>query len=363
MVKSILAILCALQFPCLAAANQAHKWIVVTTINYPTESLKKFATLPDWHLVVVADKKTPSDWNLDNCEFLSVERQLSLPYKIIPLLPWNHYSRKNIGYLYAIEHGAEVIYDTDDDNGLLTDTIIYYENQTPLLTYASKSNTYNPYSHFGQPTVWPRGYPLSAIQDFTTNTTTQQLITPLIQQGLVQNDPDVDAIFRLTRSLPIFFNQQPPIALAPNTFAPFNSQNTVILHDAFWGLLVPAMAAFRVSDIWRGYVTQRLLWEIGSNLCFLPANVIQLRNVHNYLRDFVDELDLYCKTEKLLSTLTGWSCEATTLFERMQDLYSLLINKAFFKSQEATLLDAWISDLTNIGYNPPAPITNAPGSI
>jgi len=126
MIKNIFAICCILQFSFLIAGDQISKWIVVTTIHYPTESLKKLATLPDWHLVVVADKKTPSDWSLNNCEFLSVERQLALNYKIIPLLPWNHYSRKNIGYLYAIEHGAKVIYDTDDDNGLLTDTIIYY---------------------------------------------------------------------------------------------------------------------------------------------------------------------------------------------------------------------------------------------
>ena len=30
--------------------------------------------------------------------------------------PYNHYARKNIGYLYAIQQGADIIYDTDDDN-------------------------------------------------------------------------------------------------------------------------------------------------------------------------------------------------------------------------------------------------------
>ena len=40
----------------------------------------------------------------------------ALPYNIIPLLNWNHFGRKNVGFLYAMHHGAEVIYDTDDDN-------------------------------------------------------------------------------------------------------------------------------------------------------------------------------------------------------------------------------------------------------
>ncbi len=40
----------------------------------------------------------------------------ALLYKIILLLQWNHFGRKNIGFLYAMHNGAEVIYDTDDDN-------------------------------------------------------------------------------------------------------------------------------------------------------------------------------------------------------------------------------------------------------
>jgi hypothetical protein len=35
------------------------------------------------------------------------------------LLPTHSYTRKNIGYLYAIAHGAQRIYETDDDNVLL----------------------------------------------------------------------------------------------------------------------------------------------------------------------------------------------------------------------------------------------------
>ena len=33
-------------------------------------------------------------------------------------LPWQSFGRKNVGYLYAIANGAEVIYDFDDDNVL-----------------------------------------------------------------------------------------------------------------------------------------------------------------------------------------------------------------------------------------------------
>ena len=48
--------------------------------------------------------------------FLSSEDQEKLGYEITPLLKHNVYQRKNVGYLYAIQHGARYIYDTDDDN-------------------------------------------------------------------------------------------------------------------------------------------------------------------------------------------------------------------------------------------------------
>lgn len=38
------------------------KWIVLTTINPPTEDVKKLAAIPDWKVVVVGDTKSPKDW-------------------------------------------------------------------------------------------------------------------------------------------------------------------------------------------------------------------------------------------------------------------------------------------------------------
>ena len=44
-------------------AEEMHdKWIVVTTINSPTEDVKKLAGIEGWKVVVVGDTKTPEDW-------------------------------------------------------------------------------------------------------------------------------------------------------------------------------------------------------------------------------------------------------------------------------------------------------------
>lgn len=325
-------------------------WAVVTTIHYPTEALKKLNSLSQVHLVVVADKKTPSDWYLEGCDFLSVDKQLSLNYRIIPLIPWNHYSRKNIGYLYAIEHGARIIYDTDDDNIITGDSIEFQPVNTTMNAPSTHSITINPYAYFGQSAIWPRGYPLELILENIKATHSLVPCHPLVQQGLVNNDPDVDAIFRLTRTLPVYFDDNPAICLQHGMMAPFNSQNTIFHYGAFWGLVIPVATAFRVCDIWRGYWVQRILWEIGANLCFLPARVVQERNVHNYMHDFMDETDLYCKAGSLIYFLCNWRSRTNDLFSTIVDLHSSLIDAGFFKPKEFELINAWLEDLHTVGY-------------
>ena len=42
--------------------NLHDKWIVFTTINPPTEDVKKLAKIPGWKVVVVGDTKSPEIW-------------------------------------------------------------------------------------------------------------------------------------------------------------------------------------------------------------------------------------------------------------------------------------------------------------
>jgi len=92
------------------------KAIVITSIFEPTEAVVSFSKLSDYHLIVVGDKKSPQNWHCDNVEYLSVDRQETLPYQLSKVLPFNHYCRKMLGYLAAIGQKAAYIIDTDDDN-------------------------------------------------------------------------------------------------------------------------------------------------------------------------------------------------------------------------------------------------------
>jgi len=309
-------------------------------------------------------------WEHANCKYLGVDEQNGLPYKTVKYLPYNSYTRKNIGYLYAIEHGAKVILDTDDDNEPFGETIRVLPAEAKLKALVRPdathsrplSNVVNPYSYFGRPDVWPRGYPLQAVNvsEMQAVRTIKGIAAPYIQQGLADLDPDVDAIFRLTRpdALPNveFDADQDPVVIAPGTLCPFNSQNTVFHYNAFWGLPLPTTVNFRLTDIWRGYWAQRILWDIGGALSFLPPTVKQIRNAHNYLDDFEDEIPMYLTTNTFIDILLNYEKPSTgdTLFKRILTLANRIEEARLWKKHDVVVLEAWLQDLRDIGYQIPS---------
>ena len=385
--------------PCREGATTT-KWIVVTSILPPTPAIVRLAALPDWRVVVVGDRKTPAPWEHPHCVCLSVDHQADLGYRITHLLPEGSYARKNIGYLYAIQHGAQVIYETDDDNVLLVDapTAVAGDPSTLAVTEAPSIDhhaVFNVYAYFGQPTIWPRGYPLQAISDgpdldwaqLLPLDATASLTRPAnetsppvdagvqlvhaahmavgVEQGLANGDPDVDAIFRLTRKdrshqlLVRFGDNVPPLLLPRGVFSPFNSQNTLFHAGALWATLIPISTTFRVCDIWRGYWVQRLLWDAGLHVLFRNATVAQMRNPHDYLNDFLDEADLYSDAGRLVRHLADWQSSQPHLFGRIMDLAISLALEGFWGSSDVKLVQAWLLDLLSVCYEPPA-VASAP---
>jgi 3-oxoacyl-[acyl-carrier-protein] synthase II len=68
-----------------------------------------------WRVVVVGDRKTPVPWQVDGVDFLGTDAQLDLFPRIAAVMPFDHYARKNLGYLFAVREGAELIRRGDAD--------------------------------------------------------------------------------------------------------------------------------------------------------------------------------------------------------------------------------------------------------
>jgi STELLO glycosyltransferases len=324
------------------------KFIIITSINYPTPALQKFSEIEGWQVVVVADRKTPIDWNLENVKLLTVDEQSALPFETAKLLPWNHYARKNLGYLYAMSQGANLIYETDDDNLPYE----FWQESFPIeATFTaeildSSPKFSNVYSYFCEDKVWPRGFPLTEIlteQNPKTQPIQLSKKNAPIQQGLADLEPDVDAIYRLTIGKPIQFSKRSPIYVAPGSYCPFNSQNTLWYPEAFQYLFLPSFIPSRVTDIWRGYIAQRFLHLNQQGMIFLSPSVYQERNWHNLLHDFIEEIALYAKTEDLVTALDRYD-------NSFAEVMKYLFQQEFFKAEEVELFAAWLNDLRVLGY-------------
>lgn len=335
------------------------KWVVITSIFPPTRLVHTIASLPEWCMVIVGDYKSPieadymhafSDANPQKCMvYLTVEKQLALDYEILHFLPLNSFGRKNIGYIFAIHHGANVIYDTDDDNEIADlDSFRYWSLSSRnegkgILKWTGS----NPYATLGGVEgIWPRGLPLSGIKVGTARTLdqdpgpTQENIC--IIQSLADQEPDVDAIYRLTSPhYPAYFTMRSRFSggiVEEDKMAPFNAQATLFFSEAFDTLLLPVTVHGRVSDIWRGYIAQ----AVNKGKCalgFVSPWVVQVRNSHNYMADFDAEIPLYKQSHAFVEHLLNSSSRSVT------DLFIDAFEHGLLQENDVSLSFAWTLDM------------------
>jgi len=465
-----------------------NHWSVVTTIFEPSEAVKRQAQLNNWCLVIVGDKKGPKEYPIptsmhahntnhtDNVVYLTAEQQIALAahLPLISNLPWNHFGRKNVGYLYAILHGASVVWDFDDDNELLRSdgtldvpgmesTIVPIvrrlhayqrtrEDELKVSSHVWKSirrrklsagsdsedeqlqkariqkslalqgvrrqlkeyvldsrafpatckarevgvkgvgwpkefAVFNPYQIMGAPTTpsWPRGLPLELIKKKDYSSTLTDVQVPIERVGVIQalanGDPDVDAIYRLTQPIPFSFPQRTadsknirpippdvnaqsegevilPLLVPAHTYAPYNAQATLHMYPALWSLLLPVTVHGRVSDIWRGYLAQKLFRDVGLELLFSSPLVRQDRNVHNYIGDLESEGPLYARAHVLVAQLNDLQLKNSihNFAGRMEELWVWAYERDYLQLQDVVLCQTWIDSLRVVGYKFPPPL-------
>lgn len=322
-------------------------FIIITTINDKTEGIRKFERMPDYKLIIVGDKKTPEYEDNENLAYLSVDLQDREFRNLARALPYNHYTRKNIGYLYALKHGADVIYDTDDDN--LPYDYWGFDPFECSNMLGSDRQYVNIYKYFTDHHIWPRGLPLDEV--LAKNKLDKDITEPArigVWQGLADNDPDVDAIYRLTNGVPINFEMKPPIALPLGIYAPFNSQNTLWRRELAALMYLPAYVSFRLTDILRGYIAQVIMHHHGFHLGFTGASVYQERNDHDLIKDFKDEIDCYVNIKPIVNLLedVGYSDDVN---DNLMSAYIRLVKEQFVPERELASVDVWLNEIMKIG--------------
>lgn len=349
----------------------SEQWIVVSVTDYPSDSLQKLVKLKGWQVLAIGNSKTPPDWSLKGALFLSLEQQANLGFRLVDFLPYESYVRKSVGYLFAIQHGARRIFDADDRGEVIggelgkhfdldLESVIVKQQRIFQYTSGNSNRTVvNPYIHFGQRSVWPRGLPLENVgevshEEFYTEVSGGK---QYIQQGISNGLPDVDSVFYSTRktgSVPFdirFDEQAPKVALPRDTMVPINSFNTLFHYNAFWALMLPVSVSTMASDVLRGYWAQRLMWEIGGFVAVYPPTIYRHDKTESY--PFIEEKDLHVNVGRLIKFLISWRSEKHKLFQKIRDLSYSMAEEGFWNENDVKFTVAWLQDLVAVGYQQP----------
>lgn len=294
--------------------------IVLTTIYEPhvifdlQKNISRYGHLDDTVCWVVGDKKTPpscaalcqsvSNLGLET-HFLDVEEQDRWGRKFPGFyrqIPFNNESRRNIGYLHALEHGCERLISVDDDNFPAGDDFIGSHSRTgkPWSGRLVEEATgfHNICEHLTiEPDrlIFPRGFPF----EMRNKRNNYKSVMPAaeviigISSGLWINEPDVDAITRINGKITSKKYHGPPsLVLSQTTWSPINTQNTSVWHELIpsflcipMGFELPGGCIERYGDIWSGYLLQSIIRDTPYHASFGYPVVEHRRNEHDCMED------------------------------------------------------------------------------
>lgn len=89
---------------------------------------------------------------------------------------------------------------------------------------------------------------------------------------------------------------------------------------------------------------------MGYGLVFHTAEVYQLRNTHDLMRDFSDEVPDYLGNEHLVKILNQCALLAGewNVGENLRRCYQALIDEKIFPDDEMQLVNAWLADVAAV---------------
>tara|TARA_B100000315_G_scaffold247429_1_gene276103 strand:+ start:727 stop:1851 length:1125 start_codon:yes stop_codon:yes gene_type:complete len=299
--------------------------IVCTSINKCDDffqkyydNAKKFGRLDEVSLVLVCDLKTPKEINdvakpfrnqgLD-IEILNVgeqEEYLNKFPELKKLIPYNSDNRRNIGYLYAVDYGGEVIVSVDDDNFPILEQDFYKGHSicgTEIkATKISSDNKWFNFLEFAKTDnktrLYPRGFPHIRRHQKPKITQHEDICKISINAGFYVNNPDVDAITRIDNPAKIIsYDLKKDYAADNGTFICINSQNTSFAKKVLpcyyfipQGQVIDGLKIDRFGDIWQGFFAKKCIDAKKEFVAFGAPICYHERNTHSLFKDLSQEL-------------------------------------------------------------------------
>lgn len=314
--------------------------------------------------------------------YLARADQERLPFATTKFLSLgdDNFDQRNLGYLYAISQGATSIWDWDGTTTLpLADKTM--DSDCRRYKLERQHHVLNPYPLLLNGThklkgsedkvPAPSGFPgpfrnvketyQGHLVSVNQTTCRQQRSDPTVAVHQVLSHPQLDG--DTDRMDPL-----KSLNVPPRTFTPISLQSTLYHQQSFVSLLLPLLDSNQVSsELWRGYVMQRLAWESGSTVTVSGSHPEMRVNKRPQSRQSTPGTDEYSKetamTNQLLDLLSSWSTwrwSEPDLFETLDeaylDLMGLLVERRILCKANLRMSRSYIADLRSLGLTFP-PIT------
>lgn len=322
--------------------------ITITTIHIP-KILKDICEnlishkRSDVSILVIGDKKTP-DETKGYCnktanefrveiEYLDINEQEKAFQKhrdLLELFPYNTPDRVILGGILSYLRGYDRLIAVDDDNYPTQYDFVGFHSitgtETELNLIKSDSGWFNVHDALVEENnipFYPRGFPWGQrTPESSKKTFLAAKPKVIVNQGLVLEDPDVDAISRLfwpIRAIAMKSEFGSQFGLYPGTWSPFNYQNTSLCRQII-PLYYRPISAKRNADIWTAYLINKLAEHFNDAITFGQPLVKQIRNRHNLWDDLDTELINNRATDNFVSLLRNVDLSKDNYFDALGEL-------------------------------------------
>ena len=327
--------------------------IVVTTVFEPTwmdgylSNLRDHGRVDEVVLRIICDRKTPGSvyaaadaaaragFAVDCPSLDEQEAYLRGLGVAEDFIPWNTDNRRNVGFLRAWEHGADVLVSIDDDNYCMPgDDFVgahHVVGERAGDLAGCRRADGGPWFNICEllvpetpGSIYPRGFPYSARShearaELRPVGEEHAAARVVANAGLWVGDPDVDAVTRLALAPRIVGASPEAVVLGPETWSPVNTQNTALVRDAmpaYWyvrmGSGLQGMTVDRFGDILSGYFLQKCAKHLGDTIRLGSPVTDHRRSPHDSFRDLHAELPGMVLLEGVLPWLRDVSLSGDT---------------------------------------------------
>jgi hypothetical protein len=312
--------------------------LVVTTVALPrllesyAANAARFGRLGDVEALVIGDRKSvpataeyvagiARQWGF-RAEYVDVAAQrdwLTRFDGLEEMIPYDSDNRRNVGFLMALERGADIVLSLDDDN-YATEEDFYAGHAVAGRTITgpvvrSSTGWFNVCSMMSNDAnllIHPRGFPVGKRTQPAEITTETSDAFIAANAGLWIEDPDLDAVTRLYRDVKTTALISEPVILGPSANSPINTQNTAVCRQAIpayyyvlMGWDLGGAKIDRYGDIWSGYFLKKCADHLGHFVRIGRPLSRHVRNRHDPFVDLRQELDGMRLTEPLVEMLAS----------------------------------------------------------